>query len=200
MAAVYSLGSRHKVAPLPCVPLSLRYPLPLQQPPSPLPERLKQDDISPYHDDVSVSIVEIATERALYGLRKVEMYLEQKAERFVQEHLSSTDWNTYMGMVGTAEDLEILYVTESIKLAALFAFNFPARVGIVEETLQEAVRASGFQSEADFDRRVREAVAYIYDRVVETVPEFKDEWLTIEGAWHLELSPITNTSPVPKEA
>ena len=177
----------------------------LSQPPEPqtpdaLPERLKQDDISPYHDDVSVSIVEIATERALYGLRKVEMYLEQKAERFVQEHLSSTDWNTYIGMVGPAEDLESLYVTESIKLAALFAFNFPARVGVMEQTLQEAVRASGFQSEADFDRLVTEAVGYMYDRLAEAMPEFKDEWLTIEGAWNLELSPITNTSPVPEEA
>ena len=146
----------------------------------------------PYDDDwnfngerehLAILFVENATQRVLYAGVTLKRYLNERLYGFVERHLPADQWEPFRRIWLEAEAIDSWLSTLELDIAAGVMVNLPPGLGIPSEMVQKALDAMGLCCDEAVD-------AFIADRagpdlvadMQRQFPDFRAEWLTLQGA------------------
>ena len=134
------------------------------------------------NENAAYRIARNAVSRILEPPIMAQMWMNSKAYSLAQEYMTeehAKEFNTYWRW---ATDLQGQLEQDTCEIAALVVQNLPAKLTSLNEMLDASMVESGFCCSANIDAFIQGHMpGYWIPEMEQTLPDFKPEWLSIEG-------------------
>jgi len=140
-------------------------------------------DFNPDTEDLASIIAEKGIQRLLYAVNHVHSYLEKVTLAIAHDHLPPEYQKQFDDCWLEAEAFGTGLLCLIEELAGCIGHHIPAKMGTMEDMLQEALAVSGFCCEAKVDEYMERYLGgSMDDNLNRMFPELQREWMTLEGA------------------
>ena len=136
------------------------------------------------YEDLSYLIVQAAMQRLTWPLTMVQTYFSEKMRRIVEgAGLGPDTYQEFERYWQCSDDLITNQDELASRIATLTATHLPAKFGTIDQALQSAMLGAGLCCERAADALITSSVGeWSLNRIEKAIPEFRRDWLTLQGA------------------
>ena len=133
-------------------------------------------------DNLAVRLADNARHRILTPLVMVQMWMFHRTYTLAKKYMTEEQAQEFFNYWRWASDLQTEIEQRGSEIAALVVQNLPAKLTSLDEMLTEAMAESGFCCPTNIDAFILGHMPdYRIPEMGKTCPDFKPEWLSIEG-------------------